>query len=456
MSLVSIQPFDGKKIQEYDEMDEGQVGRILAESSRAFAGWKKKSFAERAGPLKAAAAILVQRQRQLAELMAREMGKPLKQALAELEKCAKGCEFYAEKGEGFLREEPSPTDALRSYVSFEPLGTILAVMPWNYPFWQVFRFAAPALMAGNAALLKHASNVSGCALAIENVLSEAGFPQGLFRSLLLSSERVAAVIRHPEVKAVTLTGSNRAGEVVAAEAGRNLKKTVLELGGSDPFLILADADLEKAATVAAQSRLLNAGQSCISAKRFIVVPEIREAFEAEFLQKMAEVRLGDPLSETTEMGPLARADLRETLQKQVDASVKQGARLLLGGKALEGPGAYYPPTVLGGVKAGMPAYEEEIFGPVAAILEAQNEEDAIRLANDTSYGLGATVFTRDLKRGERIAKDRLEAGSCFVNAMVRSDPRLPFGGVKASGYGRELSVFGIREFVNIKSIYIQE
>jgi succinate-semialdehyde dehydrogenase/glutarate-semialdehyde dehydrogenase len=456
MSLASIQPFDGKKIRDYEEMDQGQVDRILADSARAFAEWRKKSFAERAVPMAAAAALLLKRKRELAELMAREMGKPLKQGLAEIEKCAKGCEYYAQRAADFLKPEPAATEAFRSYVSFEPLGTVLAVMPWNYPFWQVFRFAAPALMAGNAAVLKHASNVNGCALAIEAILGEAGFPAGLFRTLLLSSSKVAAVIRHPMVKAVTLTGSNRAGEEVAAEAGRNLKKTVLELGGSDPFLILADADLEKAAAVAAESRLLNAGQSCISAKRFIVVPEIREAFETAFLAKMAVAVPGDPMSEETQLGPLARSDLRQTLQKQVDLSVKQGARLLLGGKIPEGPGAFYPPTVLSGVKPGMPAYEEEVFGPVAAILHAENEEDAIRLANDTSFGLGAAVFTRDLARGEKIAKERLEAGSCFVNALVRSDPRLPFGGVKASGYGRELSAFGIREFVNIKTVYVQE
>jgi succinate-semialdehyde dehydrogenase / glutarate-semialdehyde dehydrogenase len=456
MTLISIQPIDGRRIGEYPEMSETEVGEILADSAKAFADWRRKSFAERAEFLRAASAILLQRKRELSELMAREMGKPIKQGIAEIEKCATGCEFYAARGEEFLSPEPVSTDALRSYVSFEPLGTVLAVMPWNYPFWQVFRFAAPALMAGNAAVLKHASNVSGCALAIEAILSQAGFPRALFRTLLLSSDRVAAVIGHPAVKAVTLTGSNRAGEEVAAQAGRHLKKTVLELGGSDPFLILADADLEKAAGVAAQSRLLNAGQSCISAKRFIVVPEIREAFEAAFVKKMAAVKPGDPLQEATELGPLARIDLRQTLQKQVDASVKQGAGLLLGGKIPEGEGAFYPPTVLSGVKKGMPAYEEEVFGPVAAILHAENEEDAIRLANDSSYGLGAAVFTRDLERGEKIAKERFEAGSCFVNALVRSDPRLPFGGVKASGFGRELSAFGIREFVNIKTVYIQK
>ncbi|HEX5033400.1 MAG TPA: aldehyde dehydrogenase family protein, partial [bacterium] len=346
MALVSIQPFDGKKLRDYEEMDEGQVDRILAESARVFADWRRKSLAERTEPMQAAAALLHRRKAELAELMAREMGKPLKQGWAEIEKCSKGCEFYAQRAADFLRPEPVATEARRSYVSFGPLGTVLAVMPWNYPFWQVFRFAAPALMAGNAAVLKHASNVSGCALAIEALLAEAGFPVGLFRTLLLSNAKVAGAIRHPAVKAVTLTGSNRAGEEVAAEAGRNLKKTVLELGGSDPFLILADADLEKAAAVAAESRLLNAGQSCISAKRFIVVPEIREAFEAAFVAKMAAAMPGDPLNENTELGPLARPDLRETLQKQVDASVKQGARLLLGGKIPEGAGAYYPPTVL--------------------------------------------------------------------------------------------------------------
>jgi succinate-semialdehyde dehydrogenase/glutarate-semialdehyde dehydrogenase len=347
------------------------------------------------------------------------------------------------------------TDAGRSFVAFEPLGVVLAVMPWNFPFWQVFRFAAPALVAGNAAVLKHASNVPACALAIEEVFASAGFPPGLFRTLLIGSGRVEGVLEDVRVRAATLTGSTPAGRSIAAKAGALLKKTVLELGGSDPYLILADADVDAAAATCASSRLVNGGQSCIAAKRFIVDRRVAGAFAERLTARMAGARMGDPAAEDTELGPLARHDLRDELHEQVRKSVAMGARLLLGGKVPDGPGAFYPATVLAGVRKGMPAADEELFGPVAAILEAEDDDDAIRIANDSPFGLGAAVFTRDRGKGERIAQTRLDAGCCFVNDFVRSDPRLPFGGVKESGYGRELGEFGIREFVNIKTVYVK-
>lgn len=454
MPLVSLNPATDEVLREYPELSEAELDAAVRGAAAAFRVWRGRPFAERARALLSVKEALLARREELARLMALEMGKPLAQGRAELDKCAAGCEFYAGQAEAFLRPEPAPTEAAKSYVAFEPLGPVLAIMPWNFPFWQVFRFAAPALMAGNAALLKHASNVSGCALAIESLFREAGLPEGLFRSLLISSGRVAGLIARPEIRAVTLTGSGRAGAEVAAHAGRFLKKTVLELGGSDPYLVLADADLELAARVSAQSRLINAGQSCIAAKRFIVVEAVRADFEARFVAAMKAAVVGDPLREATQVGPLARRDLRDELQRQVDASLAQGAKLLLGGRPAPGPGAFYPPTVLGGVRPGMPAFDEETFGPVAAIVPARDEEEAIELANATSFGLGACVFTQDLARGERIAREGLEAGSCFVNALVKSDNRLPFGGVKASGYGRELSAFGIREFVNVKTVYV--
>ncbi len=454
MPLVSLNPATDEVLREYPELSEAELDAAVRGAAAAFRVWRGRPFAERARALLAVKEALLARREELARLMALEMGKPLAQGRAELDKCAAGCEFYAAQAQAFLSPEPAPTEAAKSYVAFEPLGPVLAIMPWNFPFWQVFRFAAPALMAGNAALLKHASNVSGCALAIESLFREAGLPEGLFRSLLISSGRVAGLIARPEIRAVTLTGSGRAGAEVAAQAGRFLKKTVLELGGSDPYLVLADADLELAARVSAQSRLINAGQSCIAAKRFIVVEAVRADFEARFIAAMREAVVGDPLLEATRVGPLARRDLRDELQRQVDASLAQGAKLLLGGGPAPGPGAFYPPTVLGGVRPGMAAFDEETFGPVAAIVPARDEEEAIELANATSFGLGSCVFTQDLARGERIARERLEAGSCFVNALVKSDNRLPFGGVKASGYGRELSSFGIREFVNVKTVYV--
>jgi succinate-semialdehyde dehydrogenase/glutarate-semialdehyde dehydrogenase len=431
------------------------VESVLQRAERAWLEWRETDFSERAELMRRAAEILRSKAQAYAELMAVEMGKPLPQGKAEAEKCAWACEFYAENAERFLADEPVETDAGKSYVSYRPLGPVLAIMPWNFPFWQVFRFAAPALMAGNAAVLKHASNVFGCALEIEKIFREAGFPEGLFGTLLIGSGRVKEVIRHPAIRAVTLTGSTPAGKVVAAQAGSVVKKTVLELGGSDPYVVLEDADLELAVETCVNSRLINGGQSCIAAKRFVVVKPVIEEFTERYVETMKAKRMGDPFEPGIDLGPQARVDLRDQLHRQVRRSVAQGARLLLGGKLPDGPGAYYPPTVLAGVAKGMPAYDEELFGPVAAIIEAKDEEDAIRIANDSSFGLGAAVFTRDLERGERIARNRLEAGSCFVNALVRSDPRLPFGGIKESGYGRELSVFGIREFVNIKTVWIK-
>ena len=386
--------------------------------------------------------------------MAQEMGKPLKQGVAEAEKCAFGCDYFADAAEAHLAPEAIKTDASKSYIAFEPLGVILAVMPWNFPLWQVFRFAAPALMAGNVGVLKHASNVPGCALIIEEIFAQAGFPAGTFRTLLIGSSQVKAIIEHPLVRAVTLTGSTPAGKAVAAQAGAVVKKAVLELGGSDPYIVLEDADLDYAVQTCAASRLINSGQSCVNAKRFIVVRPLAAAFTERLVAVMRAKKVGDPMAEDTDVGPQARADLRDDLHKQVRESVARGATVLLGGEIPAGKGSYYPPTVLTNVRPGMPAYDEELFGPVASIIEAKDEQDAVRIANDSIFGLGAAVFTKDAARGERLARD-LEAGCTFVNALVASDPRLPFGGIKESGYGRELGSYGIKEFVNIRMVYIK-
>ena len=454
MPLTSANPATGKPLSSYPEHSDEQIGQLLQQVHRDWQGWRRTPLATRAELMRQAGRRLREQAESLARLMAQEMGKPIAQGRSEVEKCAWVCEYYADQAAAFLQAEPVATDAAKSYVSFEPLGVILAVMPWNFPFWQVFRAAAPALMAGNAVVLKHASNVTGCALAIERLLREAGLPEHLLRVALITSSRVATLIEHPLISGITLTGSSAAGSAVAALAGRHLKKTVLELGGSDPYLIFDDADLEPTVEVCVNSRLLNNGQSCIAAKRFIVMKAIRRRFEQRMVELMRARIVGDPLDETVQVGPLARHDLRDALHDQVVRSVKHGATALLGAAVPDSPGAYYPPTVLSGVTKGMPAFDEETFGPVAAVIEAADEADAVRLANDSSFGLGAAVFTRDLARGEWIAATELQAGCCFVNAVVRSDPRLPFGGVKQSGYGRELSVFGIREFVNIKTVYM--
>ena len=454
MAIESVNPATGETIATYEEMGEGEVGGILEAAWAAQREWREVPVAERAAMLRRAAADLRDGAQRYGELMAREMGKPIAAGRSEAEKCAWVCDYYAENAPGFLADREVATDARRSFVTFRPLGVVLAVMPWNFPFWQVFRFAAPGLAAGNAAVLKHASNVFGCALAIEEVFRRAGFPEALFRALLVGSGAVDGILEHPRLAAATLTGSTGAGRAVAAKAGGELKKTVLELGGSDPYVVLADADLDAAVETCVESRLINSGQSCIAAKRFVVVGEVAGEFTRRFVERMAAKRMGDPLDEANDLGPQARRDLRDDLHDQVRRSIDRGARCLLGGEVPDGPGAFYPPTVLAGVGPGMPAYEEELFGPVAAVIEVADEEEAIRVANDSPFGLGAAVFTRDLARGEEIAARRLEAGCCFVNALVKSDPRLPFGGVKDSGYGRELSDFGIREFVNVKTVWV--
>ncbi len=454
MIFPVVNPATGETVREvpgttiHDTVD---AIRLVSDAQRS---WRKTGFDLRARLMRNAAAILREQSEELAELMTVEMGKPIGQAVGEAEKCAWVCEYYAENAEAFLESRVVETDASRSLIAFVPLGIVLAVMPWNFPFWQVFRFAAPNLMAGNGALLKHAANVPGCSLAIESVFREAGFPDHLFRSLVINSEEVGAVIESPLVRGVTLTGSTGAGKAVAARAGAHLKKTVLELGGSDPYLVLEDADLRRTVETCATSRLINSGQSCIAAKRFIVVDAVRKEFEERFVERMGRARTGDPMDPETDVGPMARRDLRDDLHVQVTDSVLGGARLLLGGRVPDGPGAYYPPTVLTDVAPGTPAYDDELFGPVAAVIPVRDEEEAIRVANDSPFGLGAAVFTEDRERGERIATHELEAGACFVNAFVRSDPRLPFGGVKESGYGRELSPFGIQEFVNIKTVWV--
>jgi succinate-semialdehyde dehydrogenase / glutarate-semialdehyde dehydrogenase len=454
MKIKSINPANGETLKTYDQMSAAKVAAALDQAHQTWTSWRKTAFVERARLMTRAGSILRERKEELARLMALEMGKPIKQGIAEAEKCAWVCDYYAENAELHLAPDVIKTESLKSYVAFEPLGVVLAVMPWNFPFWQVFRFAAPALMAGNTGVLKHSSNVPGCALEIETIFKLAGFPDGAFRALLIGSSQVQAVIEHPLVRAVTLTGSTPAGKSVAAQAGAVLKKTVLELGGSDPYIVLEDADLELTVQTCVNSRLINSGQSCINAKRFIVAEPILPSFTEKYVALMKSKKVGDPLLEETEVGPLARHDLRAELHQQVIASVKRGARVLLGGEIPSGSGAYYPPTVLSEVKPGMPAYDDELFGPVAAIISAKNEDDAGRIANDSVFGLGAAVFTRDLKRGERIARE-IEAGSTFVNALVASDPRLPFGGIKQSGYGRELGSYGIREFVNIKTVCIK-
>ncbi len=455
MALQVINPATEEVVNTYTEYRLEDVQEILKKSHQAFLDWKKTTFAERAKLMKNAAQILEENGDEYARLMALEMGKPVSDGQAEAKKCAWVCNYYAENAESFLQEEMIETDASRSFVCFQPLGVVLAVMPWNYPFWQVFRFAAPGLMAGNAGVLKHASNVPGCALAIEEVFLKAGFPEYLFKSLLIGSKEVSAILENPIVKAATLTGSTPAGKSVARKAGEMLKKTVLELGGSDPYVILDDADLDEAVPICIKSRLLNSGQSCIAAKRFIVTEPLREAFEKKYVELMDKVIVGDPLKAETEVGPMARVDLRDELHEQVVRSIAEGAKCLLGGKRPEGKGAYYPPTVLTDVKKGSPAYDDELFGPVASIIPVKDEAEAIRVANDTSFGLGAAVFTRDSARGERIAAEELDAGCCFVNSFVKSDPRLPFGGVKESGYGRELASYGIKEFVNIKTVWVK-
>ena len=453
--MQSINPFTGQIIGEYPEYSSTEVEEIIFKVDRAFHSWKLTGFEERAVCMKNLQAKLLENKVELALLMVSEMGKVKREAIGEIEKCALVCSFYAENAEAFLKNESIPTEALESYISYQPIGTVLAVMPWNFPFWQVFRFLAPALMAGNTGVLKHASNVSGCAMAIEQLVIDAGFPENVFRTLLIGSNAVKSVIENPLIKAVTLTGSKPAGQSVASVAGSVLKKSVLELGGSDPYLILEDADIETASRLCVTSRLLNAGQSCIGAKRFIIMDQVYNQFKAEFVRLMSQAVYGDPLDPNTTFGPLARTDLRNELHQQVVKSVELGATVLLGGFIPEGKAPFYPATVLENVVPGMPAYHEELFGPVAVLFRVNSEEEAIRIANDTVFGLGAGIFTSDRSKGKMLAEKGLEAGCVFVNDFVKSDARLPFGGIKESGYGRELSAIGIREFVNTKTVVVK-
>ncbi len=450
--MKSINPFTGEIIREYREHNTSEVTQIIRDVHSAWLTWKETSFASRSILMNNAAFILRSRKGELARLMTMEMGKLLRESMAEIEKCAWVCEYYAEHAAEMLKDEVIPTDASRSFVAFQPMGTILAVMPWNFPFWQVIRFAAPALMAGNAAVLKHASNVPGCAMAIEELFREAGFPENLFRTLMIPSSAVENVIANPVITAVTLTGSEAAGSHVAALAGKHLKKSVLELGGADPFIVLDDADLGAAVKAAVTARMINQGQSCIAAKRFIVVSSVIKKFESELKSSFESLQVGDPMDPGTDVGPLARPDIADEIEKQVNASIASGARLVTGGHRLTGS-CYYKPTILAEVTEGMPVYSQETFGPVVSLIEARDEDDAIRIANDSEFGLGGCVWTHDLDRGEKIAR-KINTGAMFVNGMTKSDPRLPFGGIKKSGYGRELGINGIREFVNIKTIWI--
>ncbi len=452
--LQSISPTDGRLLAEYEETPAGQVQDDIVKAATLQREWENVSIAERAKPMRELARLLEENRDGLAGMMTDEMGKPIAQSLAEVDKCVWVCRHYAENTEQILEPVHIEADRTKSYVAYRPLGVVLAVMPWNFPLWQVFRFLAPALMAGNGGLLKHASNVTGSALDIDRLTVEAGFPDGLFRTLVLPSSRVDEVLEHPSVVAATLTGSDPAGRAVAQKAGSLLKKTVLELGGSDPYVVLADADLPQAALTCSTSRLINGGQSCIAAKRFIVEEPVVEEFTQLLEEGLSKAVVGDPRDLNTTLGPLARVDLRDELHDQVVRSAEAGARLVMGGEIPEGPGAFYPPTLLTGIQKGMAVYHEETFGPVASVIAAKDVDDAVRIANDTEFGLGGAVFTTDLDKGEAIARDRIQTGACFVNAFVASDPRLPFGGIKTSGYGRELADLGMKEFLNAKTVVV--
>ena len=451
--IASINPATGETLRTFEALTDAQIDEKIARADTAYRAYRHTSFAERAGWLEDAAGILESEQDQFGRIMTLEMGKPIGAARAEAAKCAMGCRFYAEHGERLLADEPLDAGPGRSYIRYQPIGPVLAVMPWNFPFCQVFRFAAPALMAGNAGLLKHASNVPQCALAIEEIIRRAGFPADVFQTLPIDSGQVRRVIEDRRVKAITLTGSEPAGAAVASQAGKQLKKTVLELGGSDPFVVMPSANLERAVKTAVEARTVNNGQSCIAAKRFIVDRRIADEFERRFVAGMEALRVGDPMDESTQVGPLATPDILEGLDQQVRRSVEMGARVLTGGKRLDRPGNYYAPTVLADAPAGAPAYREELFGPVAVLFRADGIDQAVRLANDTEFGLGASVWTNEGAEQLRFI-DEIEAGMVFVNGMVASDPRMPFGGVKRSGYGRELSAYGIREFMNVKTVKV--
>ena len=452
-SVTIINPATGEKIDEYSRITAVEASEKVKLANVAFKDWKKTSFEQRSKLMNALADEFEKNKEMYAQMATREMGKTIGQSRKEIEKCAWICRFYAEHAEEFLSDKPVETEAQKSYVNFLPMGVVLAVMPWNFPFYQVIRFAAPAIMAGNTGILKHASNVQGCGFALEEAFHKAGFPEGIFTNLNISAGDVKGIIENPDVVAVTLTGSDAAGRSVASIAGANLKKTVMELGGSDAYLILEDADLEEATSLATLGRLQNNGQTCIAAKRFIVLDGIYDKFLELFSKKMEAAKMGDPMDEATYYGPLARVDLREELHQQVEKSISQGARLVTGGSIPEGKGAYYPATVLADVEPGMEAFDNELFGPVASVIRAKDEDHAVVLANSSQFGLGSGVITSNIEHGEKLAR-QLEAGSSYVNKLVVSDPRLPFGGIKNSGYGRELSSYGIHEFVNIKSIWI--
>ncbi|HEX4631035.1 MAG TPA: NAD-dependent succinate-semialdehyde dehydrogenase [Chthoniobacterales bacterium] len=453
MAIASTNPTTGETLKEFSAIDRGRVEQKLAKADNAFQSYRKTSFEQRADWLNAAADLLEADKPRLARIMTLEMGKLLSAAEAEIMKCAGGCRFYAENAERFLVEQKIETESAYNFVRYEPMGPILAIMPWNFPFWQVFRFAAPALMAGNVALLKHAANVPQCAVAIEDVFHRAGFPDGVFQTLLIETEQVRSVIEDLRVKAVTLTGSERAGSEVASAAARQIKKSVLELGGSDPFIVMPSADLAEAVQTGVAARIQNTGQSCIAAKRFILADKIYNDFMAGFVAKMRALKVGDPLDPATEIGPLASEAILDGVDEQVRKSIAAGAKLLTGGKRIDRAGFFYEPTVLSEIPSDSPAYREEIFGPVACCFRVEDSAEAIRIANDSSFGLGATAWTNDPAEKELFARE-LEAGMVFINSMVASDPRLPFGGAKRSGFGRELGAEGIREFVNIKTVSV--
>jgi succinate-semialdehyde dehydrogenase/glutarate-semialdehyde dehydrogenase len=454
-SISSVSPLTGELLREYEQHSDETVENKIALAAATFRDYRKVPFAKRAAMMVRAAEILEQEKETFGRIMTQEMGKTLKAAVQEAEKCAFGCRYYAENAERFLADEDAKTNATRSFVRYQPIGPVLAVMPWNFPFWQVFRFAAPALMAGNVGLLKHASNVPQCALAIEDIFHRAGFPEGAFQTLLIGSDRMNNVIADRRIAAVTLTGSVGAGSSVATAAGKAIKKSVLELGGSDPFIVMPSADFNKAVETAVQARVINNGQSCIAAKRFIVHQEIAEQFEKKFVARMASLKIGDPMDAATDVGPLATADGLKSLEKQVQKTVEMGARVLLGGKRLDRKGNFFAPTVLADIPKGSPAFEDELFGPVASLYRAKDMRDAIEIANNSIFGLGASAWTNDTAERELFINE-IQSGMAFINSMVASDPRIPFGGVKHSGYGRELSYHGIREFVNVKSVCIQE
>jgi succinate-semialdehyde dehydrogenase / glutarate-semialdehyde dehydrogenase len=454
MGIATINPATGETLRSFETLSQAQIDEKLKLAADAFSSYRHTPFDNRIRMMARAAEILETEKEIFGRLMTTEMGKPLRAAIEEATKCAWGCRYYAENVAAFLADEVIPTNATLSFIRYQPLGPVLAIMPWNFPFWQVFRFAAPALMAGNVVLLKHASNVPQCALAIQELFQRAGFPEGVFQTLLIGSDQVKSLLDDPRVMAATLTGSEPAGSKVASAAGKQIKKMVLELGGSDPFIVMPSADLNEAVTTAVKARTINNGQSCIAAKRFIIAAEIADEFERRFVKGMESLKVGDPMDETTDIGPLATGDILTTLDDQVKQTVAKGARLLTGGKRLERPGYYYTPTVLADIPKDSPAYREEMFGPVASLYRARDLDEAIRIANDTTFGLAASAWTNDEGEQGRLIEE-IEAGLVFINGMVASDPRLPFGGVKHSGYGRELGVYGIREFVNIKTVWIR-